>query len=67
MIQKEYKKLLKSKMTFKNFLVLLQIAKAAADEGFILNGIDVGDFLYLDMFKDMSDEFYDEFEKEDVL
>ena len=67
MEQKDFKSRLKNKMTFKNFLVLLQIAKAAADEGFILNGINVGDFLYLDMFKDMSDEFYNEFEKDFIL
>lgn len=54
-------------MTFKNFMVLLQIAKGCADEGLIINNIDIGDFIYLDMFNNESDEFFDEFEKDFII
>lgn len=64
MKQQEFKNRLKKKMTFKNFMVLLQIAKGCTDEGLIINGIDVGDFIYLDMFNGESEEFFDEFEKD---
>jgi len=67
MKQQEFKNRLKKKMTFKNFMVLLQIAKGCADEGLIINGIDVGDFVYIDMFNDESDEFFDEFEKDFII
>lgn len=67
MKQQEFKNRLKKKMTFKNFMVLLQIAKGCADEGLIINGIDVGDFIYLDMFNNESDEFFDEFEKDFII
>ena len=67
MKQKEFKNRLKKKMTFKNFMVLLQIAKGCADEGLVINGIDVGDFIYLDMFNGESDEFWDEFEKDFII
>ena len=67
MKQQEFKNRLKKKMTFKNFMVLLQIAKGCADEGLIINNIDVGDFVYIDMFNDESDEFFDEFEKDFIL
>lgn len=67
MKQSEFKSILKKKMTFKNFIVLLQIAKGCAYEGLIINGIDVGDFIYLDMFNNESDEFFDEFEKDFII
>lgn len=67
MKQSEFKNRLKKKMTFKNFIVLLQIAKGCADEGLIINNIDVGDFVYIDMFNDESDEFFDEFEKDFII
>ena len=67
MKQKEFENRLKKKMTFKNFLILLHIAKGCADDGFVINGIDVGDFIYLDMFNGESDEFWDEFEKDFIL
>lgn len=67
MKQSEFKNRLKKKMTFKNFLILLQIAKGCANEGFIINGIDVGDFIYLDLFNGESEEFWDEFEKDFIL
>ena len=67
MKQKEFKNRLKKKMTFKNFMVLLQIAKGCEDEGLVINGIDVGDFIYIDMFNGESDEFWDEFEKDFII
>lgn len=67
MKQKEFENRLKKKMTFKNFLILLHIAKGCADEGLVINSIDVGDFIYLDMFNGESDEFWDEFEKDFIL
>lgn len=67
MKQSEFKNRLKKKMTFKNFMVLLHIAKGCADEGLIINGIDVGDFVYIDMFNGESDEFFDEFEKDFII
>lgn len=67
MKQKEFENRLKKKMTFKNFLILLHIAKGCADDGFVINSIDVGDFIYLDMFNGESDEFWDEFEKDFIL
>lgn len=67
MKQKEFENRLKKKMTFKNFLTLLHIAKGCADEGLIINSIDVGDFIYLDLFNGESDEFWDEFEKDFIL
>lgn len=67
MEQKEFKNRLRNKMTFKNFLILLHIAKGCADEGLVINSIDVGDFIYLDMFSGESDEFWDEFEKDFIL
>lgn len=67
MKQSEFKNRLKKKMTFKNFIVLLQIAKGCANEGLIINGIDAGDFIYLDMFNNESDEFFDEFEKDFII
>jgi len=67
MKQSEFKNRLKKKMTFKNFMILLQIAKSCAYEGLIINGIDVGDFIYLDMFNGESDEFWDEFEKDFII
>lgn len=54
-------------MTFKNFLTLLHIAKGCADDGLIINSIDVGDFIYLDLFNGESEEFWDEFEKDFIL
>ena len=47
MKQKDFKNRLKNKMTFKNFLILLHIAKGCADEGLVINSIDVGDFIYI--------------------
>lgn len=67
MKQKEFEKRLKNKMTFKNFLILLQIAKGCANDGLIINGIDVGDFIYLDLLNGESEEFFDEFEKDFIL
>ena len=67
MKQSEFKNRLKKKMTFKNFLTLLHIAKVCADEGLVINGIDVGDFIYLDMFNNETDEFFDELDKELIL
>lgn len=67
MNQKEFKNRLKNKMTFRNFMVLLHIAKGCANEGLIINGIDVGDFVYLDMFNGESEEFWDEFEEDFIL
>jgi len=67
MKQKEFQNRLKNKMTFKNFLTLLHIAKGCADEGLIINNIDVGDFIYLDLFNGESEEFWDEFEKDFIL
>lgn len=67
MKQSEFKNRLKKKMTIKNFMVLLQIAKGCANDGLIINGIDVGEFVYLDLFKNESDEFFDEFEKDFIV
>lgn len=67
MEQSEFKNRLKKKMTFKNFLTLLHIAKGCADEGLVINGIDVGDFIYLEMFNNETDEFFDELDKELIL
>lgn len=67
MKQKEFENRLKKKMTFKNFLALLHIAKGCANEGFVINGIDVGDFIYIDLFNGESEEFWDEFEKDFIL
>ena len=67
MKQKEFKNRLKNKMTFKNFLILLHIAKGCANDGLIINGIDVGDFIYLDLLNSESEEFFDEFEKDFIL
>lgn len=67
MKQSEFKNRLKKKMTFKNFLTLLHIAKGCADEGLVINDIDVGDFIYLDMFNNETDEFFDELDKELIL
>ena len=67
MKQKEFENRLKKKMTFKNFLILLHIAKGCANEGLIINEIDVGDFVYLDMFNGESEEFFDKFEKDFIL
>lgn len=67
MKQNEFKNRLKNKMTFKNFLILLQIAKGCANDGLIINGIDVGDFIYLDLLNGESEEFFDEFEKDFIL
>ena len=67
MKQSEFKNRIKKKMTFKNFLILLHIAKGCADEGLVINNIDVGDFIYLDMFNGESDEFFDEFEKDLII
>ena len=67
MKQSEFKNRIKKKMTFKNFIVLLQIAKGCADEGLIINNIDVGDFIYLDMFNGESDVLFDEFEKDFII
>lgn len=67
MKQKEFENRLKKKMTFKNFLTLLNIAKGCANEGLVINGIDVGDFVYLDMFNGESEEFWDVFEKDFIL
>ena len=67
MKQSEFKNRLKKKMTFKNFLTLLHIAKGCADEGLVINDIDVGDFIYLDMFNNATDEFFDELDKELIL
>ena len=67
MKQKEFENRLKKKMTFKNFLILLHIAKGCANEGLIINGIDVGDFVYLDMLNGENEEFWDEFEKDFIL
>lgn len=67
MKQKEFENRLKKKMTFKNFLTLLNIAKGCANEGLVINGIDVEDFVYLDMFNGESEEFWDVFEKDFIL
>ena len=67
MKQSEFKNRLKKKMTFKNFLTLLHIAKGCADEGLVINDIDVGDFIYLEMFNNETDEFFDELDKELIL
>lgn len=67
MKQKEFENRLKKKMTFKNFLTLLNIAKGCAEEGLVINSIDVADFVYLDMFNGESEEFWDEFEKDFIL
>lgn len=67
MKQKEFENRLKKKMTFKNFLTLLNIAKGCAHEGLVINGIDVEDVIYLGMFNDESEEFFDEFEKDFIL
>ena len=67
MKQSEFKNRLKKKMTFKNFLTLLHIAKGCADEGLVIKDIDVGDFIYLDMFNNETDEFFDELDKELIL
>lgn len=64
MNQKEFENRLKKKMTFKNFLTLLNIAKGCADDGLVINCIDVTDFIYLDMFNDESEEFFDKFQKD---
>ena len=54
-------------MTFKNFLTLLNIAKGCSNDGLIINGIDVGGFIYLNMLNGESEEFFDEFEKDFIL
>ena len=67
MKQKEFENRLKKKMTFKNFLTLLHIAKGCADEGLVINNIDVEEFIYLDMFNNETDEFFDELDKDFIL
>ena len=67
MKQKDFKNRIKNKMTFTNFLILLHIAKGCANDGLIINGIDVGDFIYLDLLNGESEEFFDEFEKDFIL
>lgn len=67
MKQSEFKNRLKKKMTFKNFLTLLHIAKGCADGGLVINDIDVGDFIYLGMFNNETDEFFAELDKELIL
>ena len=67
MTQKEYNKQLvsaKNNMTLKNFKKLINIVTWCAMQGLVINDIDVGDLIYLEIFKNKSEDFWDKFEKE---
>ena len=51
MTEEECKKIIESKLTYKNFIKLLKIVKECADEGWSSRVVgDLGEYIYCDLF-----------------